>query len=381
MHWRSGLPALVVLAAVSSPLTAQKLIVDQKLEDLQAAAVKDSADPVAHYNLAMGYWSKKRYAQADSALRRAIAIDAQFADAYLALSSVHFRDEDFLNHLRRQKGDSGVRQWAREAASYGRKAFLLDPLVDIKILGATSSFYSGGRLIDALKNMVEGKYDKAYAEFDKELAYGTASAAGDAAAFALLWLHALTAAHTGQFEVANRDLDIMITRRLGRQAADSSGDSEVPVNQLRYMKASFLLRDGHQDEAVALFKEVARNDLGNYMAHVQLARIYEAARDYPDAIAERTNALNANPDDASLMMDRGVTLGKSGNMAEAETQLVQAQEANPRDVRVLFWLGLSQAEQGKKDVARQTFTAYLAQAPSRYDRQIALARDRLAKLQ
>jgi Flp pilus assembly protein TadD len=49
--------------------------------------------------------------------------------------------------------------------------------------------------------------------------------------------------------------------------------------------------------------------------------------------------VDANPDDPSLVMDLGVTLGKAGRFADAEEALQRAEEANPRDARILFWLG------------------------------------------
>jgi Tfp pilus assembly protein PilF len=50
-------------------------------------------------------------------------------------------------------------------------------------------------------------------------------------------------------------------------------------------------------------------------------------------------------------------------------------------VRPLFWLGLVQFDQGRKDAARESLTRFVSTAPSRYDRQITMARDRLSKLQ
>jgi Flp pilus assembly protein TadD len=92
-------------------------------------------------------------------------------------------------------------------------------------------------------------------------------------------------------------------------------------------------------------------------------------------------AVDANPDDPSLLLDLGITLGKAGMMPQAETRLQLAATANPRDPRPWFWLGLAQMEEGKKAEARESFTRFLALAPSRYDRQIGMARDRLAQLQ
>ena len=68
-------------------------------------------------------------------------------------------------------------------------------------------------------------------------------------------------------------------------------------------------------------------------------------------------------------------------MPQAETRLQAAVEANLRDTRALFWLGLAQLDLGKKAEARGSFSRFLELAPSRYDRQIAIARERLAQLQ
>jgi len=53
---------------------------------------------------------------------------------------------------------------------------------------------------------------------------------------------------------------------------------------------------------------------------------------------------------------------------------------NPRDRRLWFRLGLAQMEQGKQAEARALLTRFLALGPSRYDRQIGMARDRLVQL-
>jgi len=56
-------------------------------------------------------------------------------------------------------------------------------------------------------------------------------------------------------------------------------------------------------------------------------------------------------------------------------------EANPRDARVLYYLGIVDQQLSKKDDARSAFTRFLTLAPSRYERQIADAKQRLASLQ
>jgi Tfp pilus assembly protein PilF len=153
------------------------------------------------------------------------------------------------------------------------------------------------------------------------------------------------------------------------------------LNEYRYTMATVLQAEGKTPQAIAMLQEVLNQDIGYYMAHVRLANIYEASKDFPKALEERLNAVNANPDDASLLTDLGVTLGRAGKVTEAETRFQEAITANPRDVRPLFWLGLVQFDQGKKDAARESLGRFVASAPSRYERQITMARDRLSKLQ
>ncbi len=372
----------LLLLAVARPVAAQKVEVTESLEELQARAVRDSDDAVAHYNLAMGYWSKKRYADAEASLRTATQIDPQFADAFLALAVVRNWDNDYWKQMRKEKGDSAVKNASRISDGYYRRAFMLDPLVNIKILGGTYRFNAHNRFLNAFEDLVEGKYDKAYETLDKEMKYWGGSGGVDSVPAIVVWLHGLSAARINQYDAAIHDMENML-HRVQVAAGKKDSTEEVPLiaNEFRYLMAAMHQKAGRTDQAIQLYQDVAQNDVGNYMAHVQLARIYEAGKDYPHAVQERTNAINANPDDPSLLLDLGITLGKSGDMAQAETNLQSAVTGNPRDARALFWLGLAQMEQGKKPEAKASFTRFLGIAPSRYDRQIATAKDRLAQLQ
>jgi tetratricopeptide (TPR) repeat protein len=375
---------VLLLLAPRPALEGQQVIVTERLEELQSRAARDSNDPAAHYNVAMGFWSKKRYAQAEASLQTAVSIDPRFAEAYLALSVVRAWDDDFWRNLRKAEGDSGVRARVRSSNSHYRKAFLLDPLVDIKILGGASRIAMGSpwfrRFTQAFKDLVEGKYDKAYGALDKEMAFWGGRAGSDSAPAIIVWLHGLSAARINQYDVAIHDMQNMIARVRKEASQDSTEDVPLVTNEFRYMMAALHQKAGRTDQAIELYRQVAEADAGNYMAHVQLARLFEAVKDYPRAVGERMNAVNANPDDSSLLLDLGITLGKAGMMPQAESRLQMAAELNPRDARPYFWLGMSQMEQGKNPEAKASFTRFLELAPSRYERQIAMAKERLAQL-
>jgi Flp pilus assembly protein TadD len=117
------------------------------------------------------------------------------------------------------------------------------------------------------------------------------------------------------------------------------------------------------------------------MAHVRLAELYETAHMVDQAVLSRRNAVNANPDDPSLLLDLGKTLANVGRFQEALEPLRQAIAANPRDVRAYLYLGLVLEQMGNNDEARSALTSFTSLAPSRYDRQIAVARQHLTALQ
>jgi tetratricopeptide (TPR) repeat protein len=232
--------------------------------------------------------------------------------------------------------------------------------------------------------MMSGKYEQAWGRFQTYLRERRVAGPGQGElGTSFLWFHGLAAAHTRRYDEAT-DLFTQLIARSEKLREESEEEDLVRIplrtNEYRYFLASIHQAAGEREPAIALYREAIESDLGLYMAHVQLANMYEATRNYPEALAERRAAVNANPDDPSLLMDLGVTLGKSGNVEEAQQVLRQAREANPRDPRVPFWLGLACLEAKRPAEAREALTTFLSMAPSRYERQIALAKQRLASL-
>jgi len=371
----------LVLATASTPGAAQSLKIGVPLNVLEERAQRDSNDAAAHYNLAMGYLSKDRFSQAEASLREAVTLDPQFADAFLALGIVRLKDADFWR-ARRKAGPDSLRAAVREINRDYTKAFLLDPLVDVRIFGSVAWLRGWGDFESGLKDLFEGKYPSAYEHFGAEIRHQEKGVGTEKLPPALLWFRSLAAAHCDRLEEAAADLNTLIARTDQLVASDSAPDTApLRANEYRYMLAAVRQRQGKTPEAIELYRQVITNDIGNYMAHVQLARLYEGNKAWEDAIRERTAAVDANPDDPSLLLDLGVTLGKAGILPDAETRLRLAAEGNPRDARPLLWLGLVEMQEGKREEAKAAFSRFLQLAPSRYDRQIAMAKDRLAQLQ
>ena len=116
---------------------AQGVKVSGSIEDLEMAAGVDPYDPTALYNLALGYWSEELYDETETQLRRVLELDARYAPAYLALAYLPLAQRE---ELRREILAGEVpEEWEDRVAETGRqyrRAFLVDPLVDIRIMAA-----------------------------------------------------------------------------------------------------------------------------------------------------------------------------------------------------------------------------------------------------
>jgi tetratricopeptide (TPR) repeat protein len=389
-----ALPSLVLAAGLARPVEAQRMKLPLSLKELEARAQKDSLDPAAHYNVALAYWNEKRYDDAERELKTAGVMDPKLAEAFLALA--------YLPYARRPKlwaeseDDRVPEEWKaplEESNRLYRRAFLVNPLVDLRIIGATTppkdsrwetlypntyQFY-----FQAFDDMLQGNYEQAHGRFvtlhrERRLA---GPGQGKLPLF-LYWYEGLSNAHTERWDEAVQSFEYLIGQDQQYLAKHDDELIHVPLrtNEYRYFLAHIQHAAGRTWEAMKLFQMALENDIGLYMAHVQMANMLEEERRWPEAIVERQRAIDANPDDASLLLDLGVTLGKAGRFVESEDALQRAAEANPRDARVPFWLGICQMEQNKRDDARATLTRFIAVAPSRWEKQIAMANQRLERL-
>ncbi|HXE58463.1 MAG TPA: tetratricopeptide repeat protein [Gemmatimonadales bacterium] len=394
--------AVVSVSAISvSPLAAQRLKLSVPLAELERRLRADSNDAAAHYNVALGYWSAKRYDDAERALTQALAIEPRFAAARLALAYLPFarRPKLWKEILRDRVPDDwrpAVEQFDREY----RHAFLVDPMVDMRIMGAGEPLAPDladmrdvfgeafALYVQGFTDCEEGRYQDCFGRFQAMIREIDGDRFPDRIPLSALWYQALAAGHLGRWQEAaanlQQSLDRMLDweKKLEEEKEKGKDFVRTPLrsNEYRYFLAFTRQHGGDAIEAVRLYREALEKDLSLYAAHVQMANILEAQKRYPEAVAERHRAVNANPDDPSLPLDLGVTLGKAGRFAEAEQALAQAIERNPRDTRTLFWLGICQVQLGKDAEAKESLSRFVATAPKRYERQIAMAQQRLAQL-
>ncbi len=384
-----GLVLLTVLAAPS--LGAQKIKLPASLKDLEERARKDSDDAAAHYNVGLAYWNEKRWDDADSAFHLAIRIDPQMASAYMALYVLPYAKRgSLLDEVREDRVPEDWRHQVEEADRMYRHAVLIDPLVDARLMDVVmprNSYYTeeiryllgeyGEDYWIGMDMYREGRYEDAYVRFERVMR----STRGELWN-TLIYYHGLASAQTSRFDAAVTDFKGLLDRSLMTERAKQDSTLKIPLrtNEYRYLVAVMQDLGGKPNDAITLYREALEDDAGLYMAHVRLANIYEAHRMMTQAVRERQEAVNASPDDPSLLLDLGSTQALAGNWADAEKTLLEAAEANPRDPRILYRLGIVQQQLNKPADAKATFARFLAIAPSRYDRVIADAKQRLASL-
>jgi len=373
-------------------LGAQGLRVGVPIEELQTRARRDSNDAEAHYRLALGYWSKKRFDEAERALREAVVIEPRFAEGWLALGYLPYaRRRKLMDEERKGRVPADWIAALDESYRLRRRAFLTKPLVDLQILGAVVPMQGAVLGLDPTSRrltfaynpfeaFVRGDYQYAYRELQNMVQRSFSGRGRDSVPEPLLWYRGLAAAHVGWMDSAIADFAALLRRAERAELVDSLVRIPLMTNDYRYVLALLHQRARRWEAAIELYRKALEYDVGLFMAHVQMGRIYEERRMWDQAIAAFRLAAATNPDDHSLLLDLGVVLREAGQLAEAEHALRQAMEGNPRDSRVPYHLGIVLQDSGNAAGARAALERFLTLAPSRYASQIVEAQRRLAEL-
>jgi Tfp pilus assembly protein PilF len=389
---------LLTLAGAGTAMAQGKIDLPVGLGELEQRVRTDSTDPAAHYNVALGYWNAKKWDASERELRAAIKLEPRFAQAHLALAFLALvRDAEQFKKL--ENGMVIPKELIPDVTQYEREyrhAFLIDPLVDLRIVAASQASPDYWDLRDyvdpsiaayyrGLSDCQEGKYVDCENDMGTfVLAYGNSKYDKKYIPANALWYRGLAEAHNSHFDLALADFNQLMERdSVAVRKAEAKSLIHFPIrtNEHRYFEAVFNHAAGRNAEAIRLYKEAIEHDLSLYIAHVRLAEIYEADKDWDHAIAERHNAVNANPDDPSLQMDLGVTLGRAGKFDEAVDALKAATAGLPESPDAWFWLGVAQQQVGHKAEAKAAFERVIAVAPSRMQARVAQAKQRLTTLQ
>jgi len=343
--------ALVAGAATlpAAPAGAQTFWLPGPEDSLVARARADSNDPVAHHLVALARLNRRKFDQAEQALREALAVDPRYAPAHFGLAVLTLErhaDEFAPPWLRRRRRLSPAQLDSvlhRVSASV-RTAVLLDPLVELTAPGAPA---------------------------DTGLPRAAAASRGEDARFEL----ARAWARQGRFEPGVALLEGLVARSLRQEESDSAHPlTYLLTNDFRYLDAYWRERAGRFWAAEQGYRQVLAFDLGFWMAHVRLASLYERAGRLDEALAERRQAVFLNAGDPMLLVDLAQTLGLAGQLAAADSAFAQAMERLPRHPMIPYHRGRIAWLRGDTAGVRAGFGRFLALAPSGMAREIEDAR-------
>ena len=381
-----------LLSAGSLPLAGQARN-PPALAELEARVRTDSLDATTWYELSIGYYRAKRADDEERALRRAIAIDPRYAPAYLSLSYLPFQRRPKLwRELRKGNVPPEWRVAVEESQRLATRAFLIDPFVDLRVLGADPPREDMVTLRDygaaTTQFLVQlgigafgvGRYELSHSALQLWVDRAYAGKPRDSLPDFLFWYRGLAAAHLRSYRVALADFGTLFARAQQRELSDSLIQIPLLTNDYRYVLAVLHDAAGKPADAIELYKATLEADLGHYMAHVRLAQVYRRARMWEQAVTEARRAVETNPDDAAAQLELGVILSEAGRTSEAAAALAQARGANPLDVRVLYHLGVTQAQAADSAAARATLHSFVTLAPARYETLLKDARERLSRL-
>lgn len=384
----------LVLAATPAVAVGQRVRLMVPLPELERLAARDSNDPMRHYDLALGYLLDRRVDEAERSLRTALEIDPASAPAHLGLAYVAYARNPRLWEIEEvnEKTRPEIVQALEESGRHRRQAFMLDPLVDLRILGAIippQGRIGGGSgdiwnvLLLGFENFWVGNHQESFRLLTSVIT-SVSERRRDRLPSFLYWYHGLAAAHVGDFATAISDFELLLNRAVAREQDEEAKyfvqDPFRVSNDYRYFLAAIKKKAGASAQAIELLQQCLVVDLGLYPAHTQLAAIHETQRNWLEAIAERERALAVQPDDAALLFDLGTTLTRSGDLPQSIEVLTRAMNANPRNSRIPYLLGMTALRMRRHDVARPVLERFLALAPSRFGTQISQVRSALDSL-
>ena len=365
-----------VLLCLSQPAVAQQLTVQEQ----EAAVQRDSNDPVVHFNLGQAYARGGRGQDAKRQYLQAIRIDGQFAPAYTALARMTLAG-GFAFRIRGRYYLIGGRPSSDSALMMRQRAFMLDPIEELRGPDEYAFPPYWRATIDrAMRHYRDGDYRFARDQFDSVIAKMRAQQDSDPRLISVQWYDLLASVQVNDYPHAIDEGEAMLDRVLRAEAADSAHPSERLSHECEWVLAHLNEKAARYQEAERLYRRAVEDNLGQYMAHVELANIYEAENRVEDAVVERQAALAADVGDAAVELQAGLTYQSAGRFAQADTVLRQAIADNPRETRSYYVLGLVDIRLGRTEDAKKFLDQFIALAPSRYTAMLSDARSQRAAL-
>ena len=333
----------LLLAVGPWPLRAQQDSIARLEAQVRAG---DSLDAETEFRLGRFYEFAHRYDDEERAFRTAIAADPRYAPAYLWLGDLPYVREPKL--IKDEEKNRIPPEWTKpldDAARLRVQAVLIDPLVDWRARGekpipqdvVSLPEYKGYEKYAAealawygVAGYVYERYELSFSAMDLYWSRRYGSAPEDSVPTWVLFYHGLAAAHLNAYDKSTADFEVLLKRAQKVERSDSLIHFPLNTNDFRYLLAIFKERLHKPAEAVQLYQDAINADLGLYMAHVRLAQLYRQYKMWDKAEAEAQAAVDANPDDASLLVDLAAIQRDAGHLPDAAAALKKAQAVDGR---------------------------------------------------
>jgi len=111
-------------------------------------------------------------------------------------------------------------------------------------------------------------------------------------------------------------------------------------------RAKDLVRDGRIADAIALYRDVLRQNLANLKARNNLGVLYDELGELDLALEQFEAAELIEPENVELLNNHGSVLGAMGRYDEAGELLRRAQRLNPDDISVRASMGILHYRRG-----------------------------------
>jgi Tfp pilus assembly protein PilF len=142
----------------------------------------------------------------------------------------------------------------------------------------------------------------------------------------------------------------------GRTAAWAPNLTPEKTAKLALATAIQMEKSGHTKVAVEQYEKARQLDPKLTEVGHHLAVLYDRQGDFKQAAAEYKKAVEARPTDADLLNDQAYHYYQRGDWAAAEASLRKALAVNPKHERAWINLGMTFAQQDKRDESFEAFT-------------------------
>lgn len=365
-----SIQALLLILLLSASCAGPRIKVKEDINVLKSNLEKDPNNAVSHYNLGLAHLSQDNYDDALSCFYNCIERDPMFGLAHFAIYCTEYKKDKQL--YRESLKDDPAEQYLTKIDSvqnHFQKAFFYDPFFDWSLMTIlmeskehSADLYTQELLdliyeiyYDGFEAFFLGKYETAIEKLNFQIKM--------LPQFHLArFFRGLAYSQIKDYDASINDFTVLI------DSLESYNKNKIlPIyletSELYYLVGNAYKLKGDLTNAQTAFQKILLQDMSYYMAHVQLAWIYEQKKDLRRAIRELDAALYVDPDNPVLHYNKAVYLSATGNIPGSIKEYTRATELNKYAYKAYFNLGLLYEYQKEYQDALKSFSKFMEYVP------------------